>query len=274
MAELRGAIMMGGKEVKIIAIKSLDIPSPTKLKLIADNEKILKEWKDFLATNPVTDERLNDGKQYSVALPDETKLQYVVQKHECVLFIDADTGKVIGAYIEDMIGDDDIRMVLNGTVTNYHNNVRKTIGALMASVGYTSGSRDTRTLQWAASLRPGVDMNSQVYKISCAYAYIYCELEQYLPKEVLEDFQNAQPKLDGLAVDAGARDASSNLKYSMNIHGEEVALEIHKLAPPAGQCTLNYCPRDISKHPKQSSNNSWLLRVHPNVKGIYICSKR
>ncbi|KAF8848838.1 hypothetical protein BDZ45DRAFT_605285, partial [Acephala macrosclerotiorum] len=84
-------------------------------------------------------------------------------------------------------------------------------------------------------------MNSQAYKISCAYAHIYGELERYLPKEVLEDFQIAQQKLDGLAMDAGTRDASSVLTYSMNIRGEEVVFETHKLAPPAGQCTLNYC---------------------------------
>jgi len=115
-------------------------------------------------------------------------------------------------------------------------------------VGYTSGSRDARSLAWTNNL--GLNTTAEqkcehAYKLSALFAHLWSEAKKVMPKVILDDFEKAIIELDGLRMDGGVRNESNKevtkvLRYTIVVDNEERSFETSVLAPPGALMGINY----------------------------------
>jgi len=112
----------------------------------------------------------------------------------------------------------------------------------MASVGYTSGQRNSREIRWGANLQHAKNFTGLSERISCTFAHAWNKAHEFLPQEARDDYVEAIGRLGGLGMDAGTMgQGEAVLKYKIVQKGVEVEYETSSLAPPSGACARNYC---------------------------------
>ena len=115
-------------------------------------------------------------------------------------------------------------------------------------MGYTSGSRDARSLAWTNNLSPNTTAEQKrehAYKLSALFAHLWSEAKKVMPKVILDDFEEAIIELDGLRMDGGVRSEKDEknvkvLRYTIIVEDEERSFETSALAPPGALMGVNY----------------------------------
>lgn len=250
--------------VKQVYLKRLKVPYPPKGHFVAETQEIMNFWANHLKNSPLSEPRENRGKQRPVMLLDPDQLQYIVASGESVEFYDIDTQKFVGAVYEGVVLNEEELKYLDSTATMY-NNLVGTTGRVsssermylrtkadfkqandpgfIATVGYTSGNRKARALNWSKNVKGAkVDKKAVAYQISSAFAHTWSALKRVQPDVVTKDFDGGSKNcMKGLKMDGGLRfGEGGKLRYSMVLNEEEVVFETDDLAPPAGLTALNY----------------------------------
>lgn len=108
-------------------------------------------------------------------------------------------------------------------------------------IGYSSGNRKSRELDWAKNLSKGADTDEHRHKMSCVMGFLWSKVREVLPKDVIEDYERICEQI-GLFLDGGVFGKSEELlKFKVDVDGGEQVFEIKDKAPPSGVCAMNYC---------------------------------
>lgn len=108
-------------EFRYVYLSRLEVPYPPDDKFVADLVNILIRWEEHLRINPMSDKRTKGGKRPLTHLLDPTKLQYIVEKGESVIFFDVDDKSIVGVVIQGMIGDEEVVKNFNGLIYKHLN---------------------------------------------------------------------------------------------------------------------------------------------------------
>ena len=238
--------------MQIIFLSRLLETYPPTDHYIAESQEIKDYWGNHLATNPQSDPRTTGDKRHPVHLLVPSKLQYVVKEGESISFVDPNNGRTRLGVVQGLIGDRELVSNLNGTVLDHLNKSKSLMRVCsphhvlfrsrlldlsnfsfqaehpgkMSGVGYSSGQRSSRKFAWAKNIKDNVDVDAHAYKMSCFFAHVWNLGAKVLPKEVLDDFEEASKRLSGMKMDAGQFGRGDGvLRYSMNIGGREVKFE-------------------------------------------------
>jgi hypothetical protein len=112
----------------------------------------------------------------------------------------------------------------------------------MAGVGFTSGSRSSRALDWVnniVNVEPE-EKKERAYRMSCVFANIWGYAINVMPQEVVDDYDSAGERL-GIRMDGYSKEKDDvSSKYTMTIDDQVQSFNTSKLAPASGSCARNY----------------------------------
>lgn len=121
--------------LRIVRLRRLKVAYPPKDYFIAESQEIFDLWAEEMANNPLGDPRYHNGEPYPTHLLDKNKLQFEVGPDDNIIFVDCDNpDEVVGFVYHGLLNDPALLKVLNGTVVDHLNKVRKTLRVSNGSI--------------------------------------------------------------------------------------------------------------------------------------------
>lgn len=114
------------KVIELDCLSAEDVYPPIG-EFVAESDDERQLWEGFLKTRPVSDQRKNKETtiyvldEHPIHVLDRTRLKYVVEEGEHIIFKDAKTKEIIGMVWPNAVNNQSIIQGLTATIANFLN---------------------------------------------------------------------------------------------------------------------------------------------------------
>ncbi|KAI0114571.1 hypothetical protein F4776DRAFT_673844 [Hypoxylon sp. NC0597] len=250
--------------VKIVDLPRLAEPYPPKDFFVAGTPKSGGQWGVYWNGKPLKDPRYNRGLRRGIIDFDYSRLKYIIQQDESVIFRDADTKDIVLVVLRNFIPNEELRRSMIRTcqeIIKYRRDDRREDPGKLVHFGYTCGSRHNPQIQMAA---PSIKLDTPLkqdreYRLNSdaqgMAGIMWNLMRSRLPPEIIADYndmirENDLPRMDMM------RDEKT---FTYKVDGENVTFETGsnglELPPPSALSAINYARYT---HTEVNGNN-WIV---------------